>query len=157
MSENLVEGDAVVKSPSHSLRWLAYLLTLIGLVDSIYLTWIKVTGEEAACAGIGDCEVVNTSQYSEIGGVPIALFGIVAYLVILILLYYELRLPKASESIRMAVFGLTVAGTIYSGYLTYLEIAVLRAICPFCVVSAVTMTGLFFLSLYRLWDVDFSD
>ena len=56
------------------------ILALIGLVDSVYLTWIKITNQEAICSSIGDCEAVNTSVYSEIAGIPIAFLGVGAYL-----------------------------------------------------------------------------
>ncbi len=48
------------------------------------------------------------------------------------------------------MFGMATAGTLYSAYLTYLEVAVLEAICPYCVLSAVVMTGLWILSIVRL-------
>ncbi|HSR47211.1 MAG TPA: vitamin K epoxide reductase family protein [Anaerolineales bacterium] len=125
-------------------------LAAIGLLDSIYLTWIKLADQVASCGGIGDCEAVNASRYAEIAGVPIALFGAAAYLLVLVLLFVERREGTVGEAARFAIFGVTLAGTIYSAYLTYLEIFILKAICPFCVVSALAMLGLFVLSLVRL-------
>jgi uncharacterized membrane protein len=124
--------------------------SLVGLVDSIYLTWIKLADQTAACSRIGDCESVNNSQYSEIAGIPIALLGAGAFLTILLLLVLENRLADQSANLRLAVFGLSLAGSLYSGYLTYLEIAVLRAICPFCVVSAISIFMLLILGIFRL-------
>ncbi len=57
------------------LRSIAFVTTFVGLLDSIYLSYIKLSHNEAFCAGIGDCDVVNTSPYSEIAGIPIALLG----------------------------------------------------------------------------------
>jgi uncharacterized membrane protein len=124
--------------------------SLIGLIDSIYLTWIKLADKTAACSNIGDCESVNNSQYSEIAGIPIALLGAGAFLTIFLLLALEKRLPDQSTSLRMGVFGLSLTGTLYSVYLTYLEIAVLRAICPFCVVSAISIFALLIIGVIRL-------
>ncbi len=124
--------------------------SLIGLIDSIYLTWIKLADKTAACSNIGDCESVNNSQYSEIAGIPIALLGAGAFLTIFLLLALEKRLPDQSTSLRMGVFGLSLTGTLYSVYLTYLEIAVLRAICPFCVVSAISIFVLLIVGVIRL-------
>jgi uncharacterized membrane protein len=59
--------------------------------------------------------------------------------------------------LRLAFFGFTLAGTLYSIYLTYVEVAILRAICPFCVVSAVVMLALFIIAVYRLRAVMASD
>ncbi len=130
--------------------------SLIGLIDSIYLTWIKLADKTAACSNIGDCESVNNSQYSEIAGIPIALLGAGAFLTIFLLLALEKRLPDQSTYLRMGVFGLSLTGTLYSVYLTYLEIAVLRAICPFCVVSAISIFVLLIVGVIRLKE-SFSD
>jgi uncharacterized membrane protein len=128
---------------------------LIGLIDSVYLTWIKLSHREALCLpGIGDCETVNTSRYAEIVGIPIALLGAIAYLMILVLALLENRsvisLPLRKEISVMAVFGISLVGVLYSGYLTYIEIAVLRAICPYCVISALAVLAVFVSSLARL-------
>ncbi len=131
--------------------WLTSLIAaIVGLVDSIYLTWIKLADKTAACSNIGDCEAVNNSQYSEIGGIPIALLGAGAFLLILILLVLEQRWPEQTVNMRLGIFGLSLTGTLYSGYLTYLEIAVLRAICPFCVVSAIAIFVILTAGLVRL-------
>jgi uncharacterized membrane protein len=132
------------------IRITSIVLACIGLVDSLYLTWVKVTNRYALCGPIGDCESVNSSRYSEIGGVPIALLGAVAYLIIIVLLVLETRGGIWMEYSPYVVLGITIAGSLYSVYLTYLEIAVIHAICPYCVVSAVVIIILFILSLVRL-------
>jgi len=128
----------------------AVVLALIGLVDSIYLSWIKLANQLASCGPIGDCETVNNSRYAVVGGVPIAVIGAAGYLFILILLLLDRPSRTENETIRFTLFGVTLAGTVYSAYLTYLELFVLRAICPFCVVSALVMGGLLVLSFIRL-------
>ena len=131
--------------------WIAAcLLAIAGLLDSLYLSYIKLTNQTASCDLIGDCEAVNNSRYAVIGGVPIAVLGAAGYLLILVLLYLDRPPAGGPESVRFAFFGLTLAGTLYSIYLTYLELFVLDAICPFCALSAVVMVGLFVLSLVRL-------
>ena len=129
---------------------IAIILAIGGAVDSAYLAWLKITGSVAACSNIGDCEAVNSSRYAEIAGIPIAVLGLLGYLAILAVILLELRRPGWSEGLRLAFFGFTLAGTLYSIYLTYVEVAILRAICPFCVVSAVIMLGLFIIALFRL-------
>lgn len=126
-------------------------LAFIGVVDSLYLTFVKYTGQYTLCGTIGDCASVNSSKYSEIGGVPIALLGTGAYLLILSLLLVENRSSFWREFAPVLVFGLTLVGVLYSIYLTYLEIAVLKAICPYCVLSAAILVVLFVLSSVRLW------
>lgn len=123
----------------------------IGFIDALYLTWVKVSHTEAACLpGVGNCEVVNTSQYSAISGMPIAVLGAAGYLIILFFLYFETRKPGWKENGILAVFGLSFIGVLYSVYLTYLELAVIHAICPFCVLSATAMLLIFFATTTRL-------
>src|SRR3990172_5537148 len=100
--------------------WPSLVLAALGLVDAAYLTWIKLT------------------------------WGAGAYLVILVLLGLELSNPAAGEATRMAVFGFALVGTLYSVYLTYVELAILKAICPYFVASAVILTLLLVLSIIRL-------
>ena len=138
-----------------TLKIIAIISTAVGLVDSLYLTYIKLTHTQALCLpGIGDCETVNTSRYSEVFGVPIALFGALVYAVILVLLLYEGRsvmgILVKKEASQFAVFGLSLFGLLYSTYLTYIEIEVLRAICPFCLISAIAMLAIFICSIFRL-------
>ncbi|MFN7037078.1 MAG: vitamin K epoxide reductase family protein [Bellilinea sp.] len=129
----------------------AWLTAVIGLLDSIYLTILKLSNNKSLCIqGVGDCWSVNTSIYSEIFGIPIAILGAGAYGFILILLWAEHRTPLIHPYAGFILFGVTLIGIIYSAYLTYLEIAVIKAICPFCVVSAVAMLILFIYSVKRL-------
>ena len=141
-----------------TIRTVSIGLASSGLIDSIYLTWVKVTNRYALCGPIGDCESVNSSRYSEIGGVPIALLGAGAYLLIIVLLALEPRGSIWMEYSPYVVLGITIAGSLYSIYLTYLEVAVIHAICPYCVVSAVVIIALFILSLVRLtvYDPEYS-
>jgi uncharacterized membrane protein len=133
-----------------SLRVVSIILSAVGLLDSLYLSWVKLAGSEAYCAGIGDCDVVNSSSYSEIGGIPIALFGAGAYLSMILVLYMEKRGEFWRENGQLVVFGLSLTGVIYSAYLTYIELAILRAICPYCVVSALILFFIWGISIIRL-------
>lgn len=130
--------------------WLSVGLTLVGLSVSIYLTWVKLTDNLAACGPIGDCESVNSSRYAQIAGIPIALLGALGYLAVLVFLAAERWLPRQAENLNLGTFGIALVGTLYSAYLTYIEVAVLRAVCPYCVVSAVAMTAIFVISILRM-------
>jgi uncharacterized membrane protein len=144
-----VESNETVRSRR---LWIAaVILAILGVVDSAYLLWLKITGQVAACQGFGDCEAVNSSRYAELGGIPIALFGLLAYFLILVLFFIELKFPQWQDSLLLANFGVALAGTLYSFYLTYLELFVLKAVCPFCVVSAVIIILLFIISILRLY------
>ena len=132
------------------LRTASILLAVLGLLDSIYLGWVKYTGAYALCGPIGNCESVNSSQYSEIFGIPIALLGAGAYAVMMVLLLMENRGQVWAEFGPMIVFGMSLIGVLYSIYLTYIEVAILKAICPYCVISAIILVVLLILSGIRL-------
>jgi uncharacterized membrane protein len=115
------------------------------------LSWVKLSHHEAACLpGIGNCETVNSSRYASIYGIPIALLGAGAYLAILLILYLEKRKSAWLEYAQLCVFGMSLIGVLYSAYLTYIELAVLHAICPYCVISAFSMLFVFAFTLIRL-------
>ena len=125
--------------------------SIIGLVDSLYLTWEKISSNPALCIqGLGDCYSVNNSIYSEFMGIPVAILGAGAYLLILLSLLLEPKNSFFESNSPYIVFAITLIGTLFSLYLTYIEIAVLRKICPFCVISAITMLVLLVFSVLRL-------
>lgn len=131
-------------------------LSLLGLLDSLYLSWIKLSDQEAICTGVGACDVVNTSEYATFAGIPIAFFGAGTYLLFIFLLVYENRSAWIAENGPLILFGFSLFGFLYSAYLTYIELFVIYAICPYCVVSAILMTLILILSWVRLrqsWSI----
>ncbi len=127
------------------------MIAILGILDATYLTIIKFTDNKALCIqGIGDCWTVNNSSYSEWNGIPISIFGILAYLSIILILTLQNRVKFLVDFGSIFVFGIALIGFLFSIYLTYLQFAVIKAVCPFCIISATTMTIVFFLSLIRL-------
>ena len=126
------------------------LLAALGSIDALYLTWTKISGTNAACAGVGDCEAANASVYSEIAGVPVAALGLALYALIAVLVWLEARRPALTERFQMAVFGLALVGLVYSGWLTYVQIEILQEVCPYCFISAVLISSIFALSVIGL-------
>jgi uncharacterized membrane protein len=127
------------------------IVAILGILDAIYLTIIKFTDNKALCIeGIGDCWTVNNSSYSEWNGIPISIFGILAYLTIISVLILQNRVKFLVDFGSIFVFGISLTGLLFSIYLTYLQFAVIKAVCPFCIISATTMTIVFILSLINL-------
>jgi uncharacterized membrane protein len=124
-------------------------LAIIGFADAAYLTYFKYDVGGVCLAG-GGCDVVNSSIYSMFAGFPIALFGAIAYLVMLAILLLESRIEFFGDNGPLLVFGISLFGVLYSAYLTYLELYVLHAICPFCVISAVVLVFMLIVSGLRL-------
>lgn len=135
-------------------QWLflgSMVASIIGLVDSIYLAYVKLAATTPLmCAPGGGCDIVNNSPYSEFLGIPIAILGAGAYLVLIGLMFVEKRFVAWQYSAILAQLGVSLAGVLYSAYLTYLELAVIHAICPYCVVSAIAITFVFVFALIRL-------
>ena len=130
------------------LRQIAAALALVGVAISGYLTWVHYADVEPLCTGISDCVRVQGSEYAELAGVPVAVIGLAGYLAIL----GSLAVP--GENGRLLGVFLTLVGLGFSGYLTYLELAVIHAICQWCVASAVVMAGLTGVCVARAVRVD---
>ena len=130
--------------------WLTLGLALIGILVAAYLTWSHLTNDTVLCAEGGGCDQVRQSTYAEIRGIPVALIGLLGYLIILVALLAERYYPPLAEHSLTLAFGLSLVGTLYSAYLTYLELFVIHAICPYCVASAIIMLSIFILAVYRL-------
>ena len=134
-------------------KWLyrtSLILVLIGLAVSIYMTIYKVTSNDAMCLGSGDCSTVNASRYAEVYGVPVATVGIAGYFAILMVHWYEQRDKFFENNGPMIVFGLALTGFLFTLYLIYIETAILKALCPFCITSQISMTLIFVISIVRL-------
>lgn len=127
-------------------RWLLALpmLALIGLADSGYLLWQHRTASSAFCPTDG-CDVVNQGDYSRVLGIPIAAFGVVAYLLLFVLSVIAVRLD--SRRLLGVTFVIAGIGVAVSAWLVYLQVAVIASICLWCVLSALLMTSIFILSL----------
>ncbi len=125
-------------------------LAVLGFVDATYLLIYKLTSSPYMCLGSGGCHDVNFSQYSEIGGIPVSVFGMLAFLSIAGILFFEPRLKLARENGPLVIFGISLSGVAFTVYLTWLELYVIHAICPFCIASAIIILLIFILAIIRL-------
>lgn len=121
----------------------ATVLTLAGIAIAAYLTYVHYEGLSPVCT-TGGCERVQASSYSEIGPIPVALLGLIGYVLILVSLFVR------GDVGRALTFMLTLSGFAFSLYLTYLEVFVIDAICQWCLASAVVMAALFVTATVRL-------
>lgn len=124
------------------------ILSLLGLLVSGYLTLYKLGYLGVIQCTTGGCETVQSSQYSLFLGFPVALWGMGAYALLLLLALLGLEPSRAGDRrIALGIFGIAAVGVAFSGWLTYLEALVIHAWCQWCVVSAVLITLIFLLSL----------
>ncbi len=122
-------------------RLITAILAVCGLADAIYLTIIHYDTGALICT-VGNCHTVQTSKYSTIGPIPVAVLGLAMYVTVAAISVIRWRRPDLSSTLTMASFAIVLAGTIYAAYLTYLELNVINAICQWCVLSALLTLGL---------------
>jgi uncharacterized membrane protein len=126
------------------LRLAALVLAVIGLGVAAYLTYVHYEDIRPVCGLGGDCVKVQTSEWSKLAGIPVAVLGLVGYAVILV----SLLIPGEQALIAGALTALVGFG--FSAYLTYREVVTIEAICQWCVASAILMTLLAIITTTRL-------
>ena len=132
-------------------RMVIAVLSVVGLYVALYLSLWKFGFVGPLMCGVGSCEVVQTSRFAYLFGIPVAVFGVAGYLALLIVALVGLR-PRfvASTGATKWLVVLSGFGAAFSLYLTYLEAFVLQAWCRWCVVSAVLIFGVFAAALLGL-------
>jgi uncharacterized membrane protein len=125
-------------------------LSILGLLVSIYMTIYKILNANVMCLGSGDCGTVNASPYAEVNGFPVAGIGVIGYAAMLATLYFEKKNRFFQENGTMMFFGMALTGFLFTLWLIYVEIALIHALCPFCLTSQVAMTIIFILAVVRL-------
>jgi uncharacterized membrane protein len=131
------------------LRAAIAVLALAGVAIATYLTYVHYADVKAFCvSGGGGCEKVQTSDYAELAGIPVAVLGLIGYVLILASLW----VPGENGAFAGAVIALS--GFAFSAYLTYRELFTIDAICQWCVASAIVMTALAVLTVVRLLRLD---
>jgi uncharacterized membrane protein len=130
---------------------LAAIVALCGLADAIYLTIHHYTAEPVPCGEAFDCGAVLTSSYATIGGVPLAVFGAIAYFTAFSLSV----LATFGNRLMWRFFGVQVVlMTLFTAWLVYLQAFVIKAFCQFCLISAgITLTLLIIALISKFWRV----
>ncbi|MFH2102052.1 MAG: vitamin K epoxide reductase family protein [Chloroflexota bacterium] len=138
------------KKKASYLYWAIVIASVLGTIVALYLWIYKITNASAMCLGSGDCAIVNESPFSEIRGIPVSVLGLIAYLFILGVTLLERKSRFLMEYGPMLTMAVSLSGVVFSAYLTYIEVYVIYAICPFCIASAVIITAIFALAVIRL-------
>lgn len=153
MSSGLA-GQVTARVPRRRDRLMIAILifTTIGFLDAAWLTFVHYRGFAVlpcfgAHAGHSSCETVQSSQWSKVAGVPVALLGLLGYIGLYVSYYVTAKLD--GEIGRGMGFCIALIGFGFSGYLTYRELFTIHAICEWCVGSAVCMTVLAVLTAVR--------
>ncbi len=143
MSENTKNADNFLYS--------IIIVSLLGLLNALYLFYMDITNSYSCplTGGIFDCESVGTSEYAKMFGIPVSLFGVFFFILLLILTFLKLYEVKW-QFLDTYLLGfylpfLTLFGVLFSTYLTLIEIFVLQLFCEFCLLSALITVILFLL------------
>jgi uncharacterized membrane protein len=132
--------------------WTPVALSLLGIFVAGYLSVKRFTGGNLACTRWAECDIVNNSVYAKMYGVPVAFIGLAGYLLLLGLAVAALETSGPWR--RRLLAGnliLALGGVVFSAYLTYLELFVIKALCSWCVASAIVITVLAIVGGINLW------
>lgn len=126
------------------------MLSLAGIVLASYLTWVHFDSSSLIC-GLGDCHTVQASEFATVGPIPVAMLGLAMYLTILACHLIMLLWPETRFMATVVAFAVALSGLVYAAYLTWIEVAVIDAICQWCVASAVLTLILALIEGVLLW------
>lgn len=150
MEPNLIQPPPKRVSQSLSLfttAWLPYLMAILasgGMALTGYLTYEKLTlGKVAGCSSGGACEIVLTSVYANVFGIPLTIFGLFLYASVLGTALW----PNLGARRSLGLLGLTTIGAGFSLYLLGILFLELQALCPYCLTSVGLWLTLFALSV----------
>jgi uncharacterized membrane protein len=125
------------------LRRLTAAFAVVGAGIATYLLVVRYTHTTISCTS-GGCETVQSSRYAKLAGIPVALLGLLLYVAVL-----GLALSAASWA-HAGVLALALAGVAFSAYLLYAQLALIHAICDWCLANDGIVTAVALVSLLRL-------
>ena len=121
-------------------------LDLTGLLIASYLSVVELRGDVPVCGPLAGCETVALSPYARIGGVPVAVFGVALSLTLLMLAAGWIRTGRIA--LLGAHYGLSLVGVVFELYFTYIELAVIGAVCIWCASYGLSLLARFGVSLW---------
>ena len=130
-------------------QWVIPILCVVGFGVAGYLSYIEMAQVSAVCGPVGDCNTVQQSEYARLFGIlPVGVLGLAGYVAIVAAWWMARSLRgRLTDYAALSLFAMSVFGTIFSIYLTFLEPFVIGATCAWCLTSAVLMTVLMLLSV----------
>ena len=123
-------------------------LDLVGLVVALYLSSVELRGDLPYCGPLHGCETVALSEYSRIAGIPVAVFGVLLSLSLLTLAIAWIHSGRLA--LLAAHYGLSLVGVVFEVYFTYLEVAVIGAVCVWCATYGLSLVARFAIALW-IW------
>lgn len=120
-------------------------LSLIGIIITIYLTWVHYTLVQVACpeTNVINCAKVLSSAYSTVYHVPLTLFGLFYFLVFFIVSFFK--------KYEIFLFIFSIIGVLSVFALVYIEIGIIKSICIYCSSIHLLVLLIFFILLYKIF------
>ena len=118
------------------LRWIC-LLASLGMLVAIYDSTSRLLGIPLFCPFAGNgCDIVQNSPYAVLFGIPLAFLGILGFGAYLALAYAGMRSGPGARWYLYALLSWNLLAVCSMAYFSYLELAVIRAVCSLCVFAA---------------------
>lgn len=120
-------------------------LAIFGFVVSMYLTVVELAGDVPVCGPLQGCEEVAGSEYAWIGPIPVAIFGALFSIALgaIALAWWK----TGDRRLLAIIYGLSLAAVVFEGYLLFLQIFVIEAICVWCVAYGISLALGFVIAL----------
>jgi len=121
-------------------------LDLVGLAIASYLSVVAVRGDLPYCGPLKGCEEVALSDYARIGGIPVAVFGVI--LSIVLFGFAAAWTRSSAQSLLAAHYGLSLVGVVFEIYFTWVELFVIGAVCVWCASYGLSLVARFLVALW---------
>lgn len=119
-----------------ALRLAVAVVAAVGIGVAVYLTWVHYHPGALVCTRGGGCETVQQSHYAVLLGVPVAIYGLVAWTAVLALVLWD------TPTARLLVAAIAVVSVAFAVYLVILQLAVIDAVCVWCLANDVVLIPL---------------
>ena len=127
------------------------LLVLAGLSAAIYVFVTHSLGYELFCPFATGCDAVQNSPYAVLFGIPVSLLGMLGFIAYIGLALIGLRSGAATRGYLHSLLVLSVVEVGFTSYMAFLQVAVIRAICSWCMLSAALTVALAVLVMYAVF------
>jgi len=125
--------------------WILAVLDVFGLIVAGYLSTVELGGGVPYCGPLHGCETVALSQYARIGGIPVAVFGVILSLILLTLAIAWIRTDR--PELLDVHYGLSLIGVIFEIYFLSVQLFILHAVCIWCTLYGVSLILRFLVAL----------
>lgn len=133
---------------SNRVLLVCFLLAVVGFADAVFLSLMHFQQGDFGCSLITGCDVVLSSEYAVLAGIPLSYLGVLYYLTLLtgFAAYYQTE----ATLVHKGIAGISGTGLFFSLWLVYLQAFVLEAFCQYCLLSAIVTTSIFTITAIAL-------